>query len=509
MTPRLQADRLHEEGLAFLRTGRLDEALDRIGRAIDLAAETELPAQKTAPSAQQTALSALKTALSAQQTARLHNSFGAVLVELGQSEAAASSFRTALALAPGEAPAWSNLGSVATSMAAHLRALVLDPLAAAAYGNLGALAERLGDSRQALRRYRQAAALDPAGARFWSNLGSAHYWAGRLAPAGRALDRALALAPDFADARFHRGQLRLLRGDYVQGLVDYESRWERRGAGRPRLAIPSWTGEDPRGKRLLVWAEQGHGDTLQFARFVPLLGRRGAEVVLVAPRPLLPLLASLAGVARLMAPGEPLPAADFQAPLMSLPLLLGLGDRTPAPVVSYLAPPSPATPPSSLARDGRPRIGLVWAGSPANASDAWRSLDLERLRPVVALDGLGFVSLQLGARAADLAASGLADRIEATPGGLVDFAATAAVVASLDLVITVDTAMAHLAGAIGKEAWMLLTHVPDWRWGLSGETTSWYPSLRLFRQERQGDWDPVVDKLARALAERFSGTLRG
>ena len=472
-----EAARLHEEGLSLLKTGRLDEALDRIGRALDLA-----------------------STISAPKTAQLQNSFGAVLIELGHAEAAAASFRIALALAPGFAAAWTNLGSAAASAPAHLRALALAPFAADAHANLGALEQRRGRSEAALRRYTAAVTLAPADPRVWSNLGSAHYWAGRLAPAGRALDRALALAPDFADARFHRGQLRLLRGDYVQGLVDYESRWERRGAGRPRLAIPSWTGEDPRGKRLLVWAEQGHGDTIQFARFVPLLGRRGAEVVLVAPRPLLPLLASLAGVARLMAPGEPLPAADFQAPLMSLPLLLGLGDRTPAPVAPYLAPPSPAPLPSSLAPDGRPLVGLNWAGNPVNESDAWRSLALDRLRPLLALDGLRFVSLQFGANAADVAASGLADRIETPELG--DFAATAGIVASLDLVITVDTAMAHLAGAIGTEAWVMLAHVPDWRWGMEGETTSWYPSLRLFRQASPGDWDTVVRKLAQALADR-------
>ena len=481
-----EGQRLHEEGLSLLEAGRLDEALDRIGRALDLASMRPL---------QQTALVVLKTA-------QLHNSFGAVLVELGHAEAAAASFRIALVLAPGFAPAWTNLGSAAVSASAHGRAIALAPFAADAHANLGALEQRRGRSEAALRRYAAAVALAPADPRVWSNLGSARYWAGRLDLAGRAFERALALAPGFADGRFHRGLLRLLLGDYVGGFADYEERRKRRsGIVRLRRAIPGWAGEDPAGKRLLVWGEQGLGDTIHFARFVPLLTARGAEVTLAAPRRLVSLLRTLGGVERVQSFEEPLPAVDLQAPLMSLPHLLGLGAAAAAPLAPYLASP-PAS--AAFVTDGRPLVGLAWAGSPTNESDAWRSLALERLSPLLALKGLRFVSLQVGPRAADVAAAGLEGRLE-TREDLGDFADTAAVVAGLDLVVTVDTALAHLAGAMGKEAWVMLSHVPDWRWGMKGETTPWYPSLRLFRQESPGDWDGVVRRIARALAARFPG----
>ena len=491
------ADRLHEEGLALLKAGRLDEALDRIGRALDLAAETALLALKTTQPAQ-------KTAPPAQKTAQLHNSFGVVLAEMGEPAAAAASFRCALALAPADAVTWSNLGNAAAEAPAHRRALVLDPLAAGALGNLASLRQSAGSRAEAERLWRRALALNPAFAEAWSNLGASRQHMAELDFAAKAFPRAIAADPGFADGWFNRGLLRLLLGDYANGLADYERRWHRRGMARPDLAAPLWTGDDPKGKRLLLWAEQGHGDTIQFARFIPLLNRRGAEAVLAVPRRLMPLLVSLGDVARVVAIDGPLPVADLQAPLMSLPFLLGLGDEAAAPLASYLSPPPrPAPSPAAIARDGRPLVGLVWAGSPVNESDGWRSLALDRLRPLLAERGIRFVSLQFGPSAADIAKAGLEDRLE-TPA-LGDFAASASLVASLDLVVTVDTAMAHLAGAMGKEAWVLLAHVPDWRWGMSGETTSWYPSLRLFRQASPGDWDGVVAKLAQALGERFPG----
>ena len=477
---RLDEDgRLHEEGLAFWRAGDLDRALEAIGQAIDLSPETAL----------------------------FHTSFGVVLAALGEAASAAAAWRSALGLDPAEPLAWVNLANAieaddeSRALGFYRRALGLDPLNAAALGNLGALEQRRGDSSAALRRYAEALSLDPAEPRLWSNLGSARHWAGRLGAAGLAFDRALALAPDFAGARFDRAVNRLLQGDYASGLRDYEARWLKPGAPRPPIDRPPWRGEAPDGKSLVLWAEQGQGDTLQFLRFVPAVVRRGARVILLVSRRMVSLLSDFPGVERVVSSEDPLPAAELQAPLMSLPLLLGLGEAAAAPVAPYLAPPSSIT----IERDGRPLVGLVWAGNPANESDRRRSLSLERLGPLLAKQGLRFVSLQFGPNAADVANAGLADRLE-TPA-LGDFASSAAIVAALDLVITVDTAMAHLAGAMGKEAWVLLAHVPDWRWGMSGETTSWYPSLRLFRQASPGDWDGVVAKLSMALGERFPGAV--
>jgi Flp pilus assembly protein TadD len=483
-TERLTAERLHAEGLALRRAGDLERALEAIGRAVDLAPEAAL----------------------------LRTSFGVVLDGLGETEAALAAWRTALVLDPTEPLAWVNLANAAEAgserekaLGFYRHALALDPLSPAALGNLGAFEQRRGRRQIALRRYAEAIALDPAEPRLWANLGSARHWAARLEAAGEAFDRALALAPDLPGTRFDRAVNRLLQGDYARGLADYEGRWQKPGARRLPAGLRAWTGEDPKDKHLIVWAEQGYGDSFQFARFIPLLEARGARVTLAVPRRLVRLLGSLAGVERVQSFEEPLPAADLEAPLMSLPFLLGLGEKAAAPAAAYLAPPYPLPPlPASIRSDGRPLVGLVWAGNPKNETDAWRSFALERLSPLLDLAGIGFVSLQAGPRAADVAAAGLASRID-SPGELVDFADTAAIVARLDLVVSPCTAMAHLAGSLGKEAWVMLSHVPDWRWGMSGETSSWYPSLRLFRQTSPGDWDGVARALARALAERFPG----
>ena len=483
LTPgHLTPDSCQAEGLALWRAGRLDAALDVLGRGLDAH-----PAD-----------------------AGLRTSFGLVLAAHGLVAEAACAWRQALAQDPAMSSALVNLakdeGDADRARVLCRRALARDDADAAALGNLGVHEERRGDDAQARRLYRRALALAPGEARLWSNLGSLAHWAGRFAVAGRSLERALALRPDDVEARANRAINRLLQGDWRKGLADYEARLRRPGAVRPALALPSWRGEDIRAKRLLLWAEQGQGDVIQFLRFVPEVAARGASVILLVSRRLLGLVEGFAGVAEVaaiesaLATPSAMPAADVAAPLLSLPFLLGLGETTPRAMPPYLA-----AAPARLSRpgDARPLVGLVWAGNPANQSDATRSLALVRLAPALALPGLRWLSLQFGPRAADIAAAGLGERIEDLSERLGDFAATARIVAALDLVVTVDTAMAHLAGALGKETWLLLAHVPDWRWGMSGETTSWYPSMRLFRQQRRGDWDGVVDRLTAALVQRF------
>jgi Flp pilus assembly protein TadD len=465
---------LHDEGLALKHAGRLDEALDRIGRAVDLAPEN----------------------------AALRNSFGMVLTQIGESAAAATAFRTALALAPASTLAWTNLGNAAEH--AEARALAIAPENARARGNLAIRVRLDGDARLAERLLRQALALAPGFAEAWSNLGAWRQHEAELGFASRAFDRAVACDPGFAEARFNRACNRMLQGDYRNAWADYEARWHKPGAVRAPTTLPSWRGEDIAGKRLLLWAEQGQGDVIQFLRFVPEVAARGARVILLVSRQLLPVVRSLAGVAELAAIGSAPPAADVAAPLLSLPLLLGRGDAAACPMPPYLRAPS-ATPPATLVRanEERPRIGLVWSGNPANEVNPMRALALVRLMPALSLPGLRWISLQAGSPSAEIAAAGLGDRIEDMSPRLTDFGVTADVIASLDLLVATDTSVPHLAGALGKETWLLLAHVPDWRWGMSGETTSWYPSMRLFRQQRRGDWDGVVDRLVAALVQRF------
>ena len=390
-----------------------------------------------------------------------------------------------------------GLGAAARSAR---RALALDPALAAAHNNLGNIVLKEDRPAEGETAFRRALTLQPAFRDAAYNLAAARNDQGDPLGAIEIYDRVIAKAPDFFQAHWNRALALLAAGRWQEGWQAHEIR-RLHPLLKPRdIPIPDWTGEPLAGRTLLVLAEQGHGDSLQFLRFVPALARLGARVTLDLPAPLLRLARSLPGVERLIESGTPPGDVDLTVPLMSLPLRLRLGERAAAPVAPYLVPP-PLVPPA-VARDGRPLVGLVWAGSPGNQSDARRSLTLDRLGPVLALKGLRFVSLQFGPRAADIAASGAASRLE-TLEDLGDFATTAALVASLDLVVTVDTAMAHLAGAIGHEAWVLLAHAPDWRWGTRGETTSWYPSLRLFRQPGPGDWDGVVRTLVRALARRF------
>jgi len=531
-----QADALHdaralyEEGLALWRAGRADEALDRFGRAVDLQ-----PGQ-----------------------ALFQVGFGLALEALGQPEAALAAWRTALVLDPAEPHAWVNLANAGraagsaeapkmagdmpgntaanTARARYLRALARDPGDPAALGNLGALEEAGGCPAAALPLYRRALVLDPAVATLWSNLGAARHWQGALAGAARDLDRAVALAPDLAEARWNRALNRLLRGDYAGGLVDHEWRWRRRGAVPPDLgpdAPPPWRGEPLAGRRLLVWTEQGYGDAIQFVRLIPRLtatpdgagavtraGARavtlaGASAVTLVCRPRLRrLLRSLDGVERIVGFGETaagLPGgdplrADLQVSLMSLPLLLGLTPETMTAAPYLAADPAaarrwkdfldrrePARAPASPSSGAPLRVGLLWSGNPAHPNDRDRSLPAAALAPLCRLPGLRCLSLQ-----ADGAAGGVPG-LEPLPPAL-DFADTAALVDQLDLVIAVDTAVAHLAGALGRPVWILLAAVPDWRWGMEGETTVWYPSARLFRQRRPGDWSETIDRVAAALA---------
>jgi Flp pilus assembly protein TadD len=473
-----------DEGLALWRAGRLDEALEVLGRALD----------------------------ARPHDAVLRTSFGLVLASLGLADAASAAWRQVLALAPVQPAALVNLANAvgdapgAGERARLLcrRALAADAADAAALGNLGVHEERRGARSPARRFYRRALALMPAEARLWSNLGSLEHWDGRLAAAGRSLDRALALVPDFAAARFDRAVNRLLQGDEARGLAEYEWRWRRPSPPRPAFGLKRWDGAPLAGRRLLLWTEQGFGDAIQFARFAGHL--RDGAAALLCQAPLLRLMRSVEGLAAVAAYGESVPAADLEAPLMSLPHLLGVRLSEPTMTRPYLAADA-----ADVARwrpfldglpQGMPRIGVVWSGRPDYAQDRARSLPPAALAPLLSLRGFIFVSLQHGDRQ-DIAAqpSPLAAPLATPqrPRAFVDFADTAALISGLDLVIAADTAVAHLAGALARPVWILLPKVPDWRWGMSGASTPWYPSARLFRQGQAGDWSDVVAAVMAAL----------
>lgn len=266
--------------------------------------------------------------------------------------------------------------------------------------------------------------------------------------------------------------------------------------GADDLGSPSWDGGDTAGRTILVVAEQGFGDTLQFCRYASILAARGARVVLVVQEGLADLCRTLDGVDTIVASGSPLPAVDVVVPLLSLPHLLGVGPVT----APYLSPP--------MDRDERFRdavaggVGISWQGNPDGPGDRRRSVPLARIHDLADIDGVHLISLQKGFGHEQLADLPPGIAIEDAASRCNDFADTAAVMATLDLVITTDTAVAHLAGALGQPAWVMLKYDPDWRWHRESEESSWYPSLRLFRQKTAGDWDSVFEDVRAALVER-------
>ncbi|MDR3733958.1 MAG: tetratricopeptide repeat protein [Acidobacteriaceae bacterium] len=315
--------------------------------------------------------------------------------------------------------------------------------------------------------------------------------------------RGLVIEPEHPAIRWNLALALLRHGDFTVGWANHEARLLLTGPQKirlPELSTSIWDGQDLTGRTLLLHTEQGLGDTLQFVRYVPLVAARGGKIVLVAPRPLVNLLRSLPGVDVLIATGDPVPPFDFWLPLLSLPRVFSttldtIPERTP-----YLRadPECVATWQQRLGNGIR--VGLVWAGSPGNGNDRNRSCPLELLVPLLAVPGIRWFSLQKGSRAADPARLGWQERITDLDPLIDDFADTAAIIANLDLVVSVDTSVAHLTGALGQACWVLLPFAPDWRWMLDRTDSPWYPRSRLFRQTRPGDWSAVVTAVATALA---------
>jgi hypothetical protein len=305
------------------------------------------------------------------------------------------------------------------------------------------------------------------------------------------------------DAQHNAALSRLTLGDYHGGFKQYEARFARSGMPpRRRLGKPLWRGEYLQRKTILLHAEQGLGDTIQLARYVPLVARMGASVVLEVPDALTGLLGRLEGVAAVVARGAPLPGFDLQCPMGSLPLALATALATIPADIPYLAASAEriAQWRSRLAPLRHPRVAFVWSGHAGHPNDRNRSLPLARLAPLLEMEPVSFVSLQRELSDAD--AQMLAGFSQVTPIGaeLRDFDDTAAVLGLCDLVITVDTAVAHLAGALGRPTWILLPFAPDWRWLLERTDSPWYPTARLYRQQEPGDWESVVAQVRKDLA---------
>jgi hypothetical protein len=318
--------------------------------------------------------------------------------------------------------------------------------------------------------------------------------------------------PDNADAAWNLAFLALLQGDFEAGWAGREVRWRThiRPARYPHFAQAMWRGEDGiEGKTILIYADEGMGDSIQFARYAPLLAARGARVILAVQEPLQGLLTGLSGVSLCVSRDEALPAFDLHCPMCNLPLAFGTRLDTIPSAISYLPAPAPARVQSweqrLLNRLGpvrKLRVGLAWSGNPGHLNDHNRSLPLRALLRLCDLDA-GIISLQKDPGADDKALLDRADIIDLT-ADLTDFAETAALVSCLDIVISVDTSVAHLAGALGRATWMLLPYSPDFRWLLDRDDSPWYPTMRLFRQGQSRDWDELVDRVRAELALRIA-----
>lgn len=374
-------------------------------------------------------------------------------------------------------------------------AIAIEPEDDACLNNYANVLVQLQRPDEALAAFDRALSLAPDNAAIHCDRGRALKAMARLDHAMASFKTAVTIDPAFADAHLDLAVCRLLTGDLAGGWTEYEWRWQTGDmeALRQTFQGPLWLGDsDISGKTILVQAEQGLGDAIQFARYAKLLAARGARVIWEARAPVMELIAGIEGVSRVVPLGAPrIPEVDCHCPMMSLPLAFGTRLETIPAAPAYIHP-SAARVEAWSARLGpkrRPRIGIVWSGSATNANEPNRAIGLERLLPLRGLD-VELIALQSEMRANDQAVLETHRDIRHIAPG---FADTAALISLLDLVVTVDTSIAHLAGAVGAPTFLLLSHVPDWRWLRDGEASPWYPSLRLFRQPAAGDWEAVVE----------------
>ena len=393
-----------------------------------------------------------------------------------------------------------SLGRLDEARDALHRADAAGPGRAETLAELGRAYRRTGNLAEAIGYYDKAVAHDPTNARILTNRGTAHQRLNRLDRARADFTRALNLRPDHATARFNLGLLDLLEGRFRDGWTGY--RWRNKLSTRvlPDRQLPEWDGTPLAGRTLIVRLEQGFGDAIMFARFLPMIDKAGGRVIVSGRAPVLPVIATVTGVDDVHDRDAPLPPGDAEIFIGDLPRLFDVdADSLPARVPYVHVPAEKFF--DIGPRGAACRVGLVWGGSPSHLFDAERSIPADLLAPLTENPELALFSLQTGDRAAELQAAPFAPRVTDLAPRLTDFAATAAAIQQLDLIVSADTAVAHLAGALGKPVWILIPFVPDWRWQRDREDSPWYPTARLFRQTRPGDWAEVVGRIAAALPQ--------
>jgi len=511
---------LHLVGLIARQIGRLDASVEIIRRSVtgntadphffnDLADALRTKRQY------EEAFAACQQALRIKPDfPEIYITLGNVLADQGQHDAAITAAREALRLRPNYALALNNLGvylhnkgETQEAIAAARQAIQLDPGFPEFHNNLGRALQDNDQWDESIAARRDAIRLKPDFAEAYNDLGNALRDNGQVEESIAALHRAIQLWPDYALAHWNLSLSLLLQGDFTQGWREYEWRWKWDGftSAKRNFPQPLWTGEPLHGKTILLYAEQGLGDAIQFARFAPMVAHRGGRVIVECQPTLQHLFSTLHSVQTVIPEGQPLPPFDVQCPFMSLPLAFQTDLKSVPATIPYLKPDRKKSAKwkqrviadSAIRGDQLRRIGLVWAGSTKHKKDQARSLKLSDFAPLANIPGTIFFSLQKGeaAKQTPPPEMNLHDYTEE----LTDFADTAALLDQLDLIITVDTSVAHLAGAMGKPVWILTSFAPDWRWLRNREDSPWYPTMRIFRQAKRDDWTAVIEQVAKAL----------
>jgi tetratricopeptide (TPR) repeat protein len=439
------------------------------------------------------------------------NNLGLTLKEMGELNRAVACFKKAIRLNSHFSNAYYNLGVIFQekkeldeAITYFQRAIELNPYFENAYYNLGIAFKEKRQLEKAIDSYQKVIELNPTNSDAYINLGLVLKDKGQFNEALSYFQKAVCLSPDDAEAHWNMSLDLLLLGNFREGWKEYEWRHKVKTFPQHDFSQPLWDGTDIPKQTILIHAEQGFGDTIQFVRYAPLIAQRGAKVILECHRELISLLQSVKGIHRVILRGEPLPPFDLHCPLLSLPLVFDTTHENIPSKVPYI------TVDSSLIQkwknrlkcnDSQYKIGLAWAGRPNDMNDFNRSCSLMFFSPLTQLD-ITFYSLQKGEASEEVKNPPKGMKLIDYTEEINDFSDTAALIENLDLVISVDTAVAHLAGALGKPVWTLLPFVPDWRWMLNREDSPWYPTMRLFRQPSLGDWESVITKILNELQKK-------
>jgi tetratricopeptide (TPR) repeat protein len=516
-----KAEYLSSLGTALQQQGRLEEALKAIDKAVQLAPEDarlwiELGTVLAELQRPTEALLAFEHVLKLDPDHwDAAYRCGFILHGLGRQQEAVSYFNLSDRLRPNQsvvlemrAIALLRLKRFEEALADNHRAHALNPGNADVCNNIGAVLQSLGRDEEALQWFDKALALRPHHLAALTNKAFSVLQFHRFDEAAAIYRHMKTIDPDFAQADWDLSLLQMLQGDFEAGLRGREARWKVHSVNYPKFSEPMWLGEESvEGKTILICTDEGLGDAIQFARYVPMLAARGARVILVSNEPVHPLLSTLPGVSQsLRKSTDTLPAFDMHCAMSSLPLAFGTRLETIPSDVPYLPAPAPGRLRAWEDRLGphrRLRVGLVWSGNPQHQNDYKRSVPLRTLSRILDVDAT-FVSLQKDPRPDDRAVLRECSGIVDLTAHLTDFSETAALVSRLDLVITVDTSVAHLAGALARPTWILLPYAPDYRWLLGRDDSPWYPTVRLFRQGANRDYADVVDRVRGELLARIA-----